>query len=119
MKLRISFPDNFISEMTIDQKFVPCLCKISRDFEIEFRAPLQEVVGIVSEWDIELINERAPAGMGGKYTYYADGEISIERISDDMYRILDLKMFYPASGWRPVIKDGDYAVPKEGLWEME
>lgn len=57
--------------------------------------------------------------MGGKYTYYADGEISIERISDDMYRILDQKMFYPESGCRPVIKDGDSAVSKEGLWEME
>ncbi|WP_130732490.1 hypothetical protein [Komagataeibacter xylinus] len=109
MKLKISFPENCISEIIIEQKFIPCLCKISHNFEIEFKVPLQPATGIVFEWDIGLIDERVPAGTGGQYLHYANGEISIVHISDDMYQILDLNMFYPSSGWRPVMKDGDYA----------
>ncbi|WP_082267107.1 hypothetical protein [Komagataeibacter europaeus] len=119
MKLKIAFPDNILSKIIINQKFIPCLCKISRDFGLEFRDPLQEAVGIVLEWDYTLIEERAPALVGGEYSHYADGEISIMHVSEDIYDILDLKMFYPDYGWCPIIKDGDYAVPKEGLCDEE
>lgn len=55
--------------------------------------------------------------MGGQYLHYANGKISIVHISDDMYQILDLNMFYPSSGWRPVMKDGDYAHLMDELYD--
>lgn len=119
MKLKILFPDNLVSGLMTRQKFIPCLCKISYDFEIEFRDPLQEATGIVSGWDLESISERAPMLIGGDHTHYADGEISIMQVSENIYDILDLKMFYPDYGWCPVMENGHYAVPRDGLCNEE
>jgi hypothetical protein len=51
MKLNINFPDNLITDELLRQERIPCLCKISKEFEISFSDTIPESSGIVSEWD--------------------------------------------------------------------
>lgn len=45
--------------------------------------------------------------------------MTLRQISDGIYEIRELSMFYEAYGWLPVVADGEYAEPKEGLWDEE
>ncbi len=118
MKLNIEFPANMITDDLLMQKYIPCLCKISKEFQISFTDTVPESTGIVSEWNREELELRAIAGGGGKYTHYANSLITLQKIEGDFYRIIDLEMFYTNFGWCVVLKDGEYA-PPGNFWDEE
>lgn len=66
------------------------------------------MTGIVNEWNIKDIDERVPAGVGGKYTHYKHGLITISHQIDDLYIIESLKMFVRGEGWINVIENKEY-----------
>ena len=118
MKLNIEFPRNMITEELLNQKNIPCFCKVSGDFQISFQEPLPEVAGKVSEWDRIKLEERALAGAGGEYTHYTNGMITLKEIGLTQYQIIDLSFFCRSYGWCTIIENGIYATPKD-FWDEE
>ena len=118
MKLNIVFPRAMIAESLLAQRLIPCVCKISKQFEICFLDPLPEVAGVVSEWDRSELELRAISGVGGQYSHYAHGRVTLKKIQADVYQILDLEMFYRLFGWCSVLNDGIYAQPGK-FWDDE
>lgn len=99
MKLKIEFADNFVTKKMITQSNIPCLCRVSGQlFEIAFQSPLQEVAGIVEEWDRNLLEERAVAGAGRNFTHYKHGMVTLSEIQKGLYKIIDLSFFIPIMG---------------------
>lgn len=116
--LNIDFPHNLTVIELLQQKNIPCLCRVAKDFEIVFQAPLPEAVGVVHGWDRTLLEERAVAGGGGRYTHCAFATITMEKVQAGMYQIHDLALFYTGFGWCPVLVDGEYA-PPGNFWDKE
>lgn len=118
MKLSIVFPQILATESLLEQRLIPCICKISKEFEVSFSDPLPEVTGIVSEWDRAELELRAIAGGGGQYSHYAHGRVTLKKIHTDVYQVLDLEMFYRLFGWCSILEDGKYAPPGK-FWDDE
>lgn len=118
MKLNISFPENIHAEQLLKQERIPCLCKISKEFEVFISDAVLEVSGFVSEWGRDELELRAVAGGGGKYTHYANSLITLKRIEANVYKVVGFEMFYANFGWCVVLKDGEYAPPMS-FWDEE
>ncbi|MDK1397490.1 hypothetical protein [Pseudomonas protegens] len=118
MKLRIEFPEDLRTEQLLRQVRIPCLCKISENFEICFSDTVPESSGIVLEWDRKELESRAVAGGGGQYTHYANSLITLKDVGSGVYQIIDLDMFYTRFGWCEVLKNGEYASPGD-FWDEE
>ena len=106
------------TDRLLKQERIPCLCKISKEFEISFSDTVPESSGIVSEWSRNELELRAVAGGGGQYTNYANSLITLQKIGEGLYKIIDLEMFYTIFGWCVVLKDGEYA-PPGNFWDEE
>ncbi|WP_175220429.1 hypothetical protein [Achromobacter deleyi] len=111
MILNAKFPQTISAARLLLQTDIPCICKVGGDFEIEFQAPLPEVLGFVEDWDRDMLDLRVPAGAGGRYTHYAYATLTLKEITKDVYLIVDLKMFDSDFGWCPVIEKSTYASP--------
>lgn len=111
MYLHINFPENLRTSDMVTKKNIPCLCRVAKEFEIVFQSPLQEGIGVVQGWSRELLEERAVAGGGGRYTHYALAIVTIEEISKGIYKIIDLALFYTSFGWCQILANGEYAPP--------
>jgi hypothetical protein len=118
VELHISFPDNLTTEIMLNLKNIPCICRIGAEFEILFEDPLQVAHGIVTNWDRDKIDERAPAGTGGEYTHYCFGTVSLTKSGADTYDVADLAFFNIAVGWCRILKDGTYQPPGQ-FWDQE
>lgn len=113
LTLEIAFPNNLTVEGMLEQKNIPCFCKIGGDsFELIFQDPLPTVSGKVTGWNTEIVDERAPARGGGRYTHYCFAMVTLERSAIDIYRIIDLSFFNEISGWCPIIVEGLLAAPR-------
>lgn len=119
MKLKTEFPDNLNSEMLLSCKLIPCFCKISSVFEIEFNEIMQtNVTGLVEDWDIKEIDLRSPAGGGGKYIHYNYGLVTLNKIDRDIYNIVELRFFCSSVGWNSIVVNGMYG-PIGEFWDDE
>lgn len=107
-----------ITDELLGQVKIPCLCKVSDKFEVHFFDTVPESDGIVADWDRDELELRAVAGAGGEYTHYAFSLITIDRVSEGVYNVLDLEMFYTTFGWCPVLMGGRYAPPGD-FWDKE
>ena len=118
MKLIINFAKDLLSQSLVQQKNIPCLCKIGINFEVHFPCLQYEKFGLVEDWDRKELEWRAPAGAGGAWTHHRCCLISLEPVSDGVYKIEDLSMFYEDMGWLPVLKNSIYVTPV-GIWDEE
>jgi hypothetical protein len=119
MLLKITTEMNLRTEHLLTHAGIPCVCAIGREFEVQLHAPLDSATGRIEGWDPDEIAYRAPAGAGGRLTHLAHGRITLREVSSDTYEVVDLDMFYERFGWVPVVADGAYASPLEGLWDEE
>ena len=120
MLLRIAIEKNLRTERLLTRAGIPCVCAIGgRDFEVQLHSPLGSATGKVEGWDSDEIAYRAPAYAGGTLTHFAHARISLREVSADTYEVVSLDMFYEWFGWVPVVADGAYATPLEGLWDEE
>ncbi len=116
VQLVIQFPKNLVTELLIQQKDIPCFCKIAKDFELDFTESIPQVSGKVIHWDRRELELRAEPGAGGEYTHYRNGLVSLQETEQkDVYNIIDLKLFYYHLGWCSVITNGEYSayVPED------
>jgi hypothetical protein len=111
MILEIDFSKNLAVDMLLEQEKIPCVCRVGSSFEVSFNSPLPVASGVVSDWELSMLEERAPAGAGGEYIYYQPGLITISRIDENKYKVVDLAFFCEGVGWCLVIKDGEYGPP--------
>ncbi|MDQ4629831.1 hypothetical protein [Janthinobacterium lividum] len=116
--LNIDFPQDLTVVEMLQQKSIPCFCRVAKDFEIIFQSPLPESVGVVQGWDSALLEERAVAGGGGRYTHYAFAMITLEKFQANVYKINDLSLFYTSFGWCPILINGEYA-PPGNFWDND
>lgn len=108
LKVQIDFEDNLYTQMLLESEKVPCLCKISDNFYIDFLESVPQVTGRVLNWRHVDIDLRVPAGAGGKYLHYKYGLITISDKQGNIYIIEELEMFVLGGGWISVIKGRDY-----------
>ncbi len=118
MLLKIEIPQNLVNQQLLRQSDIPCVCYIGKSFEVRFESPLTAAVGTVDDWDRKAVEERVPAGAGGHWTHCRHSRMTLRAMSDGIYEVRELAMFYEAHGWLPVIHDGVYAVAKE-IWDEE
>nr|WP_279153147.1 hypothetical protein [Pseudomonas mosselii] len=118
MILSIRFEKDLISQRLLELRYLPCLCRVSETFEVEFFDPLPVASGTVTEWERAALEQRVIPGTGGEYSHYALSEISLALLEEDRYLIVDLKMFHRYFGWCEVIKDGAYVTPGN-FWDEE
>jgi hypothetical protein len=113
LKLEISLPNNLTVESLIEQRNIPCFCKIGgSSFELMLQDPLPMASGRVVGWNTEMVDARAPAGGGGRYTHYCFSMVTLKRLAVDVYQIFDLSFFNEVSGWCPIVVEGLLAVPR-------
>ncbi|WP_448093796.1 hypothetical protein [Pseudomonas lini] len=93
MKLNINFPKSIVADDLLKQERIPCFCKVSKEFEILFSDTVRESSGVVSGWDRTELEIRTVAGAGGRYTHFANGLITLQKIDEGVYKILILEMF--------------------------
>ncbi len=79
MKLKIDFPENLITDDLLKQEQIPCVCKISNEFEIYFSDTVPKSAGLVLDWDRQELELRAVAGGGGEYTHHANSLITLKK----------------------------------------
>ena len=112
MYLETEFPNDFRTTDLLESNLVPCICRISDKFKIEFSPPIfdESIFGEIKGWDQEKLDERVMAWVGGQYFSINHAQISVEKIKDSTYRVMDLLFFTPGFefGWHPVIASGDY-----------
>jgi hypothetical protein len=60
-----------------------------------------------------MLEQRAPAGVGGTYSYYCPGTVSLDATEPNTYRSIDLAFFDEWRGWCAVVVDGEYGPPSE------
>lgn len=118
MKLRLEFPDNLITSELLMQELIPCLCKVSDDFEVTFFDTSPQVTGVMEGWDRDELELRAISSIGGKFTHNACSRVTIKQVADDLYDVVHLEMFYRSYGWCVVMRDGRYAEPRQ-FWDEE
>jgi hypothetical protein len=109
MYLHIKFPKNLFTESIIQQKNIPCLCRIAANFEVVFQNPLQEAIGQVENWDRKEVASASTARVGGKYIHYDFGMITLKKFEDDIFEIIDLSFFNESEGWCQIYEGGVYA----------
>lgn len=108
MLLKIQLPDNLVVQGLIEQKNIPCFCRVrGTSFEILFQDPLPQALGNVEGWTQKMIDDRAPAGAGGNYTHYCFGMVSLKKAAEDVFEIMDLSFFESTNGWCPIMKGGE------------
>lgn len=118
MILQIKFPDNLVTGSLCKQKDIPCTVQISNKFEILFSIVIPNTIGIVQEWDRQLLEERAIASAGGIYTHNEPALITLSKRTEDSYDIVELSIFYNDFGWCPVIRNKEYAIPNQ-FWDND
>jgi len=113
MKLSIKFPKNLVTERLIQQKHIPCHCRIvPKLFALTFNYPFGiEIDGTVEDWKLDDIEERALAGGGGEYLFFAPALVSLKKEDDTSYTIIDLSIFDEGFGWCPILKNGILTEP--------
>jgi len=109
LKILAEFEDNLYTEKLLEVEKVPCLCRISKIFEIDFLVANPQSTGIVTNWNHKDIDLRIPAGAGGKYTHYSYGLITLLKEQTGIYIIKNLEMFdLWENGWKQIIQDCEY-----------
>ncbi|WCM88098.1 hypothetical protein [Acidovorax sp. NCPPB 3576] len=109
MILNIVFPDNLIVEQLLALEGIPCLCKVKGgvSFEIEFVHPLPLASGFVENWNSRDIDRRSSAGAGGVYTHYCFGKITLKKIDEKKYEIINLDFFNRSLGWLGILANSE------------
>lgn len=114
MLLKIQLPDNLVVQSLLEQKNIPCFCRVrGSSFELLFQDPLPQAVGIVEGWTHRVIDDRAPAGAGGMYTHYCFGMVTLKQAGENVFNILDLSFFESAIGWSPIMAGGELCEVRE------
>lgn len=113
LEVQVKFENNLYTEMMLETKRVPCLCRISDKFYIDFLESIPSVTGQVINWKLEDIDKRVPAAAGGKYLHHKYGLITLVHIRENIYVIETLEMFARGIGWVQIIDHREYAaIPK-------
>lgn len=118
MILHIELPQNFVAEEMARQRDIPCLCRVATDFELLFQEPLPVAAGLVTGWDSNLLNDRAMAGAGGEHTHYSFAMVTLEKMTQNVFKIMDLSFFNRSVGWCPILMNGEYGPPGD-FWDEE
>ncbi|MCG8284445.1 hypothetical protein ACG9XY_06835 [Acinetobacter seifertii] len=109
LEVIVNFEDNLYTKKILEVNDIPCVCKISSTFEIEFLEAVPQVTGKVLNWTHKDIDARVPAGAGGEYIHDKFGMISISKLDNNLYIIEKLSMFELWSGgWIKVIENREY-----------
>lgn len=79
-----------------------------------------QLTGIVLQWDQKDIDDRIAAGAGGEYTHHKFGQITISKLSADLYRIEKLSLFdLWDQGWITIIENRKFVelrIQEEPEW---
>jgi hypothetical protein len=125
MLLKIQLPDNLIVQGLLEQKNIPCFCRIKgSSFELLFQDPLPQATGSVEGWSYKEIDIRAPSGAGGEYRHYCFGMVTLKREEEHAFDIVELSFFKSTLGWFPIVEGGQWCKPRsrntqEELDELE
>lgn len=108
MLLKIQLPDNLVVQSLLEQKNIPCVCRVNGvSFQLLFQDPLPQATGDVEGWTQKVIDDRAPAGAGGEYTHCCFGMVTLKRAGEHVFEIEDLSFFESTIGWCPIMASSE------------
>jgi hypothetical protein len=114
MLLKIQLPDNLVVQGLLEQKNIPCFCRVrSSSFEILFQDPFPQATGVVEGWDQRVLDERADAGAGGQYLHYCFGMVTLRKAGEHIFDIVDLSFFKSSIGWCSIVESGKLSPLKQ------
>lgn len=110
MNLNIVFPNDLFTAKTIQQNDIPCVCQVmlSGNFRVVFSELLFEASGFMSEFDENDINYRFPVLAGGAFAQHCNAMITLKRVNNDKYQVVNLKFFHSLAGWISLIESGEF-----------
>ena len=110
--MNIEFPSLLIEQMFLESKLIPCICKISGEINIDFSPPISTSVfkGVINNVANDEIESRIIPCVGGQYYSINHSQITIEKVEEGSYQVLELKLFNlgPEFGWTTFITGGSY-----------
>lgn len=109
MKLIAEFPDYLDAQEMLTKDNTPCFIKAGYQTEIILDYGRRNLHGKLSGWSEINVCSLCPAGAGGEYIYYNHAMITINKINQNEYDVINLKMFDAYIGWCNIIIDGEYA----------
>lgn len=114
MLLKIQLPDNLVVKSLLEQKNIPCFCRVrGTSFELLFQGPLPQATGVVEDWTHKVIDDRAPAGAGGEFTHYCFGMVTLKKAEEHVFDIVDLSFFESTTGWCPIMTSGELCAVRQ------
>lgn len=113
MILSVEVPEDLSIKEMLKRKDIPCFCKVNTKSLLVFDFDPFLLEGKILEWDARKMNLLYPSLVGGDHTYYNHALVSIDKISENNYKISNLKFFESTLGWCPIIVDGEYAPEPE------
>lgn len=113
MKLIAEFPDYLDVQEMLKKDNIPCFCKVGHKAEIILDYGRKNLYGELFGWNETDVCSLCPAGAGGEYVYYNQAMITINKISNNEYDVISLKMFDGCTGWCDIIINGEYATIPE------
>lgn len=102
----------------VEQNDIPGMIQVSEKFELVFSVVEPVSIGVVERWDRDCFEKRALAGAGGEYTHYRPGIVTLNKVVNGVYKIIDLSIFYNDFGWCPILLNEDYAQPYP-FWDSD
>lgn len=113
MMLSIKVPEDLRINEMLERTDIPCFCKVNTKFLLIFDFDPFSLEGEILEWDIRKMSLLFPSLVGGDHTYHNHAMVSIDKLTEDHYKISNLKFFNSYFGWCPIIIDGEYAPEPE------
>ena len=105
LQVQVKFVDDLHTENMLKTAQIPCLCKIAKNFEIDFLVAYPQVTGIVTGWDYKELALRVGAGAGGEYPDALP--VGAAGLSD--------RLLYRYAGWTHCPQPG----PGDRLWQAD
>ena len=101
MYLELKAPNNIISEELLLKDSIPCYCRIGENINLEFKDVFSEnCVGVISEPDWNLINEKISPFVGGPYYFVGHCQVSLTQEKSSLFKINQMKVFCTVTGWQ-------------------
>lgn len=110
MLLNIEIPEHLEKEEFLKIKNIPCHCKLEKGiFQLSIDCHPFKAIGTISDYSIKEINNRSAAYGGGAILYDHPAMVSLQELSNNLYKISYLSFFQSIKGWQNIVQNFEYS----------
>lgn len=112
MELKINDGNHAKFSDLFKRRNIPCIVKVKhKGLEIAFPEALNigECSGSIVSYDSVLMKERLFFSAGGTYLIYEPALVTLKKIEENLFSVIDFSIFYSFLGRINIIKNGEYS----------